>query len=288
MLVISIIPVENEPVLFMATETEGNAIKDLDLNLSEKDIAVSFLELESGEATLLQDNNGKSILINTGGKQSIEKFKQQMKIFNVNQLDAVFLTNMESQYTGNLEWLLKEYKVKEIYVSETMKDHIQGMFDLKGVKVNALSVGLSMKALNKIDLTVPYIESRNGYDLGGLTLSLKYGEHRFLFMGVSNAQADQSLIKSGRLNISLLKVGGFGHYFGTSEELIQHINPQVAVIFKKSEYTPSEEVLNRLDNHWVEILKPYDQGIVMVKWNDQSYEITQVPLTEPEMASALK
>lgn len=284
MLILSTIPVKDEPVLFMTNETDGNAIKELNLNLESKDIAISFLELNSGESTLLQDSKGKSVMINTGSSDSKIKFKQQMKIFKVNRIESLVLTNIGKQYTGNLDWLLKEKKVEEIYIAENIYDDFIKKFKVDDVEIKPLEVGDQMLFFDKVKFKVAYIESRREYNLGGLALLLNYGSHQFLYMGVSNKDAELALVKSGPLDVSLLKVGGFGHYFGTNEELLDHINPQVAVIFKREGYTASDEVLNRLDDHWVEVLKPYEQGIVMVKCNEHAYEITQVPLTTPEMA----
>ncbi|MGM7701650.1 ComEC/Rec2 family competence protein [Pseudalkalibacillus sp. Hm43] len=284
MLVLSIIPVKDEPVLFMMNETKGNAIKELNLNLDSKDVAISFLELKSGESTLLQDSTGKSGLINTGSGQSKSQFKQQMKIFKVQQIDTLVLTNIGKQFTGNLDWLLEQKKVKTIVIAEDIREELAANHDLTDVEIKSLKKGDRFTMLDKIQLEVAYIESRPEYNVGGLALVMNYGEHRFLYMGVSNKDADMAIVKNGPLDISLLKVGGFGHYFGTNKALLKHTNPQVAIIFKREGYTASDEVLNRLDDQWVEVLKPSEEGIVMVKCNEHTYEITQVPLTTPEMA----
>ncbi|WP_349407545.1 hypothetical protein [Pseudalkalibacillus sp. SCS-8] len=288
MLLFSAIPVSDEPVFFMTEESKGNAIKELDLNLKADDIAISFLELDSGEAALIQDEKGHHVLLNTGSSTSLSQFKHQLKIFNVKKIDALIITNAGKQYTGNLGWLVDEMEVGSIHTSELIADELMKEFELSRNKIKPLKQGDEWTVFHKLNVRLLTVETRSEYNEGGLVLLMEYGTHRFLYMGVSNMEIDRSLIQKGPLDISLLKIGGFGHYFGTSEELLNHIEPEVAVLFKRKGYIASDEVIDRLDEHWIEVLKPFEEGIVMVKWNKTAYEITQVPLFKPEMAYSAK
>ncbi len=277
-------PVKDEPVFFMDGETKGNVIKNLDLNLKKDDIAISFLELESGEATLIQESEGKNILIDTGSEQSDAQFKQQMKIFQVDQIDTLIITNKGEQFTGNLEWLTDEYEISQVFIAQNIVNDLTERFQLQDGTVKPLETGDQFKLLDKISVTVKYLEKHKENEIGGMALDLQYGANHILYMGVANDVAEKTIIRDGALNASLIKIGGFGHYFGTSEELLDHTSPEVAVIFKRSGYRASDEVMFRLEDRWTEIFKPYEQGIVMVKTNQKEYEITQIPLSKPEIA----
>ncbi|MCF6408204.1 ComEC/Rec2 family competence protein [Pseudalkalibacillus salsuginis] len=277
-------PVKDEPVFFMDGDTKGNVIKNLDLNLKKDEIAFSFLELESGEATLIQDSEGKNILIDTGSEQSDAQFKQQMKIFQVDQIDTLIVTNKGEQFTGNLEWLTNEYKISQVFIAQNIVNDLTERFQLQDGTVKPLESGDQFKLLDKISVTVKYLEKHKENEIGGMALDLQYGTNHILYMGVANDVAEKTIIRDGVINASLIKIGGFGHYFGTSEELLDHTSPEVAVIFKRSGYRASDEVMLRLEDRWTEIFKPYEQGIVMVKTNQKEYEITQIPLSKPKIA----
>ncbi|WP_408006501.1 ComEC/Rec2 family competence protein [Pseudalkalibacillus sp. A8] len=277
-------PVKDEPVFFMDGEMKGNAVKNIDLNLKKDDIAISFLELESGEATLIQDSEGRNVLIDTGSEQSAEEFKQQMRVFHVDQIDTLILTNKGEQFTGNLEWLTDEFDISKVFVAQNVVNDLTERIQVPDGTVKPLETGNQFKLLDKISVKVKYLEKHKENEIGGMALDFQYGIKHFLFMGVANESAEKAIIQDGSLNASLIKIGGFGHYFGTSEELLDHINPEVAVIFKRSGYRASDEVMFRLEDRWTEIFKPYEQGIVMVKTNQKEYEITQIPLFRPKLA----
>ncbi len=284
MIVISRFPDKINPDLFMTEPTRGNIIKDLDLNLQPGEVAFSFLELSSGESTLIQESSGKNVLINTGSKKAKKQFRQQLEVFQVKKIDALIFTNIGKQYTGNLSWILEHVEVKEILIAEEIKKQFLEQFDVKEENIQSLKENDRLTILNGVTFEVAYIEKREDFNEGGLVLVTEYGNHRFLYMGVASKDADEALIERGTENIELIKVGGFGHYFGTSERLLNHADPQVAVIFKKDSYTISDEVLRRLQEHWAEILLPHDQGIIMMKCNKKDYEITTVPLMTPDLA----
>ncbi|WP_261129090.1 ComEC/Rec2 family competence protein [Bacillus sp. Marseille-Q3570] len=283
MLLITNIPVKDEPVFFMDEDLPGNAIRELDLHLSQEDLAISFLELESGEATLIQDSQGENVLINTGSELSAAQFKRQMKIFQVDRIDTLIQTNIGKQFTGNLPWLLENIEIGRIMVAGIVAEDFIERYRIPEGVVKPLEAGEGDELLNKISLSVKYIEERQGKGKGDMALNLQYGVHHFLYMGVANGAADKAIIVDGSLDTELIKVAGFGHYFGTSDALLDHVKPEVAVIFKKEGYRASEEVLSRLEERWTEILKPNEQGIVMVKTNKNQYEITQIPLIKPKV-----
>ncbi|WLD91795.1 ComEC/Rec2 family competence protein [Alkalihalobacillus sp. AL-G] len=284
MITISRFPDEIAPDLFMVEKTGGNVIKDLDLNLKSGEVVFSFLELSSGESTLIQNHKGQNILINTGSLSSKRQFRQQLSIFGVEKIDALIFTNVGKLYTGNLPWLLKHMKVKQIYLAEQSRDQFVQQFSVNDEQVLPLKQNDTFTVFNGLKIDVAYIEDRKEFHEGGLALVLKYKKHQFLYMGVASKEADEAVISQGIGDTELLKVGGFGHYFGTSEHLLNHIDSEIAVIFKKEGYNVSDDVSRRLQEHWTEILLPFKQGIVMVKCNDSEYKITTVPLIAPDLA----
>jgi competence protein ComEC len=259
-----------------SNETEMRDIKEIELNLSEDEAAFSFLELTSGEASLIQDAKGNTILLNTGGEGAREHLKGQLEIFNINSIDYLFITNFSEFHTGNLEWLFGEVKIKKLLVAEqmvmTMKDNVTIPNEVKIVPVRTGSV---YHPFNNLEINVLYSDMKD--EEGSLALSISYGKTKIIYMGVSDKRIEEVLLMNSKIKAQILKVGFFGSEKGTSQQFLDTVDPQIAILFNKNGEMPSQDVMERLQEAWIDIFQPNKQGIILVKCTTENYEVVIVP-----------
>jgi competence protein ComEC len=242
-------------------------IEKINLKLMDEELAVTFFNLSEGEATLLQNSDGDAILLNTGNIQSQNELKKFLTLYGVTTINKIIITKVAPDYDGNLSWIIPTYGVQKVIVPKTNKKY------LSNAKVTYWDEGEKEDLFPGIYTNVlQLIESENA-----MNLSLKFGDHRFLFMSVASKALEEKLIQKNKLkDVNILKVAEFANNNGTSQKLLEAVDPQVAIIFHKKNLYPSADVLERLQATWIDIYYTKQFGNITIKTNKKQYEVITI------------
>ncbi len=262
-------------------------ILEVDLNLQEQDLAYTFFDLPNGEATLLQSGKGQNILIGTGSLESQEELEERLKMYHVEFIDTVIITNATEEYTGNLQWIINNYNVETIIVPEVIKDQITSFHHLYDMKVKGWKKGDKTELIPFLKTEVIYVEERDIDEKGALVLLFSYGKQTLLYMGIADYEVEKELINSYALKSTILKVADFGSEKGTTQPFLDEVDPQVAILFKKNGTPVSEIVLERLQETWIDIYQTNRLGTVSIKCHNDDYEILTVRPHEQDYSFGL-
>lgn len=265
-------------------ETESIVV---DLNLEESDLAYTFFDLSNGEATLLQSGKGQNILIDTGSLESQEELEQRLNMYHVDLIDTVIITNQTEEYTGNLQWVINNFNVNKIIVPEVIKEQLISFFYLHDKDVIGWKKGDQVELLPFLKTEVIYVEERNIENHGALVIMFSYGKQSLLFMGIADKEVEKQLVENYELKSTILKVADFGSEKGTTQTFLEEVDPQVAILFKKSGTAVSELVLERLQETWIDIYQTYRLGTVSIKCHNDDYEIFTVRPEEKDFSFGL-
>ncbi|MFD1738518.1 ComEC/Rec2 family competence protein [Bacillus salitolerans] len=244
-------------------------IEKINLKLLDEELAITFFNLSEGEATLIQNNNGEAVLVNTGNQFSQNELIKFLKLYGVSTINKIIITKMAPDYAGNVDFLCKLFGVKNIIVPHTeTNQNISYPARLnywEEGRIDELFPGVTTKVLQVID-------SENA-----MNVSMKYGKHRFLFMSVASKSLEDELIKKTELkDVNILKVAEFASNNGTSQKLLEAVDPQVAIIFNKTNLYPSADVLERLQGTWIDIYYTRQFGNITIKSNKERYEVITI------------
>ncbi len=260
---------------------------EVDLNLEEQDLAYTFFDLSNGEATLLQSGKGQNILIDTGSLDSQEELEERLKMYHVEFIDTIIITNQTEEYTGNLQWLIDNYSVQTVIVPEIIKEQTISLFYLHDKNVIGWKKGDKTELIPFLKTEVIYVEEREGKDLGALAIMFSFGRQSLLFMGVADKQVEKRLVEEYALKSTILKVADFGSEKGTTQKFLDEVDPQVAILFKKKDFPVSEIVLERLQETWIDIYQTSRLGTISIKCHNDDYEILTVKPEEEEFTFGL-
>lgn len=101
-----------------------------------------------------------------------------------------------------------------------------------------------------------------------IVIKVEYKNNAFLFTGDAEEEAENDMIKAGSdLTADVLKVGHHGSRTSTSDKWLDAVNPEIAVISagKDNKYGhPSKEVLDRLKQKNVQILRTDESGTIIL------------------------
>ncbi|MFT4413062.1 ComEC/Rec2 family competence protein [Fredinandcohnia humi] len=256
-------------------------IEKINVKLSEDEMAMTFLDMPNGEATLLHFPNGEYSLLNTGGRRTEKELREFLEIYGVNKLHSIIVTKDDHLYTSNLEWLINEYKDVNVIIGE----HNKSFDDRKEINSTKWSTGelYNYNAIFSVHVVHEGVDEKNSL---GMDLLFRFGNNQVLYMTSSNKDLEHKLLNDKKLpSTNVFKVADFGDLKGSDEKFVDYVNPQIAVIFHKRGLLPSQDVLERLSNMWIDIYYTKQFGSVTIKFTHTDYEVITIPLksTHPQV-----
>ncbi|WP_078553308.1 ComEC/Rec2 family competence protein [Bacillus alkalicellulosilyticus] len=260
---------------------------EVDLNLKKDEIAFTYFDLPSGEATLIQSGSGGTVLIGTGARSSQIELAKRLHMFHVDELNTVILVNDDDPYSGNIDWLVSHYPIETIVVPPTLKSVIANKYQIPVDKLMTWEVGKQKDILPSLQTEVLYTGEQDYDDFSSFVLSFTYGQFKTLYMGVANEKVEEKLLNDYALKSAVLKVADFASERGTTQPFLNEVDPQVAIVFQREGQLPSEYVLDRLQETWIDIYQTNKMGTVSIRSTLENYEIMTVHANEEEFPSII-
>jgi competence protein ComEC len=224
--------------------------------------SVSFLNVNQGDSTLIiRDFAREVILVDTGGSRFFEVTKNRtipyLKAIGIKQIDYVVITHDDFDHNGSLPYLINNFKVSNV---------------VDGQNFEQISI---MKNLN-------YNNNFVGDNNRSAVFSFVIKGVSFLLTADIDATVEKSIIDKYDLQIDVLKVSHHGSRFGTSQVLIDEINPKIAIIsagLNNIYNHPHPSVIARLELNNIKILRTDTMGTIVFVFNQFSLVNTIINLT---------
>jgi len=228
-------------------------------------LAVHFLAVGQGDATLVVAPSGETMLVDTGDfEDDGEHVVDYLRRNGIDRIDHLVTTHADADHVGGHAAVI-EYL-------ETEGDGVGAVYD-PGIVASTRTYEAYLDAVERYD--VPLYETRAGDEIplsgvelavlgppesfldgrdrnaNSIVLRLGYGERSFLLTGDAEADAEEWLLDryGDRLDATVLKVGHHGSSSSTTPPFLDAVSPTVAVVSSAydSQYGhPHDEVLDRL------------------------------------------
>lgn len=223
---------------------------------------IQMLDVGQGDSIIISyPNNKLNILIDTGGKSFINNNKSRVAepiiiptlySLGIKEIDYLIITHGDFDHAGEVLYLLKKYKVKNVLFNEgdinELEEEIINYLNKNNInyelisKKNILYNGIELKFLNsKKELN----ENEDSLILYG-----NINNYFYIFMGDAGIETEKEIIMEYNLNkVDILKVGHHGSKNSSSKEFIDRIEPSVALIsagFNNIYGHPHKEVIDNL------------------------------------------
>ncbi len=233
-----------------------------------KNMTVHFIDVGHGDAILIQTPNNANVLIDSGYPDTKGNVSAYLKSLGVNYLDAAISTHPDEDHIGGMSWILG--KMKYVYY---VIDNGQATDSLSYIKYEkrktkgkenfSLMEDRTLLVDDDIsfDAYVAYTNESylNGTNANSIVIRVQYGDVSFLFTGDCNIECEQKIMeKRMDVDADILKVGHHGANDSTSQEFLEAVSPEVAVIstgHKESFGHPHDEVVERLKDAGIEVLR---------------------------------
>lgn len=273
-------------------------------------LTVHFLDVGQGDSAFITFPNGETMLIDGGGQVTYrDRNDDEQEHFEPD------VARIGEMVVSEAIWEMGYSRIDHLVVSHADADHSQGAADvLKNFSVGTVSIGTWPVGESELDevfaaasaneVPVRQLGAGDEVEIGGvrletlwpavgaggsgsdnnssLVLRLTYGEHKFVFTGDIEREAEQSLIASGvDLAADVVKVPHHGSRTSSTESFVNAVRPQIAVIpvGRRSRFGhPHQEVTERWKTAESRVITTGERGMVTISSDGRDLSVkTFVP-----------
>ena len=257
--------------------TDNNILSN-NLDSSNSQLSVSFIDVGQGDSTLIQCGSS-SMLIDAAEYSERYTVSNHLKEQGVNKLDYLVATHPHSDHIGGMTEVIYNFDVGTFVTPKT---------DIESKSFNYVLDAVDEKNLPYLnpypgdtfslgDATVTVLSPAKGAYYGddannySLVLKLEYKEVSFLFMGDAEKEIEEEILYSGyNVDADVLKCGHHGSSTSSSKAFINAVSPSAAVIScgKGNDYGhPHDETLKTLNSKNIKIFRT-DESSTIVAYSD--------------------
>ncbi|HKV23830.1 MAG TPA: DNA internalization-related competence protein ComEC/Rec2 [Candidatus Acidoferrum sp.] len=265
-------------------------------------LELTVLDVGQGDSLFVVSPNGKTLLIDGGGAfggfpgreehNGIDPGEEAVSPYlwfrGFQKLDVVALTHAHQDHIGGLKAILENFKVRKLWIGREVKS--VALADLENLaKSDHISIAHEVRgepfSWNGFETQVLWPENAST-DAGdspqnndSLVLRLKIGQIGLMLPGDAEKQAEASMLAENpatALQAAVLKVGHHGSKNSTTPEFLAAVHPQLAIISAGADNPyghPNEELLDRLQNAGVTVLRTDQDGAVHVLTDGRTLEV---------------
>lgn len=258
-------------------------------------LTITMLDVGQGDGLFVESPSGNTYLIDGGSSDVKEVGRYRILPFvkarGYGKIDFILMSHGDSDHTSGIIELLEATKSSEISIGclvlpytsyeDEAYDSIRNLAKECGVEVRYLEAGDSFEDGELLFTCLhPSYEyqaaSENDYSM---TLKLSYHDFTMLFTGDMEGGAEEAIMAEYQLeDVDVLKVAHHGSKYSTSREWLEHVTPAVALISagKSNRYGhPHEELLERLEEKSITILKTMESGAVTIETDGGEVKISE-------------
>jgi competence protein ComEC len=259
------------------------------LNSSSGRLQVHILDVGQGDSILIITPERKTVLIDAGLSKTGDDLVEALNRHGVDHLDLAIATHPHADHIGGMPKVLTSVPVKMFLDSgqahptatyerllTTVKERIGQLVIARVGQEFELDSGVKLNVLSPAE---PLLEDVRGSEenANSVVVRLSFGNFHALFTGDSEEETEERLIQSGAdLRAQLLKVAHHGSRYASTEEFLERVKPEVALIScgEDNDYGhPAPETLERLRRFGVELHRTDLEGEITVLSDGNNFQV---------------
>lgn len=247
--------------------------------LFSDNLEVVFVNVGEGDSIFITTPHNYQIIIDGGPNNLlVEKISNYMP-FADRDIDLMILTHPDKDHFFGLIEILQRYKISNILWTGEEKDTPQFKKWLQAAKEEDANMFILNRGdmIHTLSCDFEIVNSFNGYSSSNdnsIVLKLIFNENEFLFTGDISGQVEKDLLNFD-LCADVLKISHHGSKYSTTSAFLEKVSPQIAVIQvgENSYGHPSEEVLTRLSNFGIKVLRTDKNNDIKILSNGEDLVI---------------
>lgn len=280
--------IKNSNVVMTGTvKQDEQIISSVSENISIKSDKLNILFLDVGQADCeLIILDGKTMLIDAGNKSDGEKIVSAIKGLGISKLDYVIGTHVHEDHIGGMSYIIDAFEVENFYLpynttnTTSYYETLLTSLTNKNMKINQVNVGdiLKLGEASCEIMSVKNDEPENANE-ESIVVEITYKSQKFLFMGDAEEVNEKSRFWN---DVDVLKVGHHGSNTSSTEEFLNQVLPEIAIISVGRENSyglPKEKILKRFEKIGSKIYRTDLDGTLQIVSNGEENEIIKINLS---------
>lgn len=264
---------------FLPSSASADSSSDTDGTL-----AVHFIDVGQGDASLILLPGGKTVLIDTGSPAAGPKLVEYLRALKIKTIDSLILTHPHDDHTGGIFSLLPAFEIKRFYdngfsnfKSNVYFDYVAAVRrDLSQYSILQAGESLIFDSV-RMDALNPLLPPTGKINNDSIVLKLIYKNFKILFAGDVGTRGELRLLKAAPdLNSQVLKAAHHGADDTLSEAFLDVVSPEAAIISAAliNRYArPHQRVLDRLSQRNIKTFRTDLQGHIILRTDGKTYSI---------------
>lgn len=250
---------------------------------------VSFLDVGQGDAILLRDSSGATVLIDGGKDKSVLRELGGVLGPFERAIDIVIATHPDADHIGGLPEVFERYSVGAYLSTDAKGDTgqahalLEAVASEKGVQdvparrgMNVLLPSGAYLSILFPDREVAGVETNTG----SIVLRAVYGDTSFFLSGDAPEGIENYVVSldGDTLQSDVLKAGHHGSRTSTGEAFLDAVSPSIVVVSagKDNSYGhPHEEVLERIREKGASLVATMGEGRITFVSDGETLHIRQ-------------
>ena len=240
-------------------------------------VRVSVIDVGKGDCILLQSGSSAA-LIDSGYADTANKVLSYLRAQGVKNLDFIVLTHYDRDHIGGVGPIAEELPVGEVYLpgyegSDKNYRTLMAAIERLGLSTRQVTKDLSLKLGDaKLDLfpsSVKYVPGKGG-DEGNdndmsLVASLISGNDSYLFAGDLEKEGIEAYLDKRHGHFDVLKMPHHGQRCSLTDELLEDVQPKIAVITDSSDDPADKKTLKLLDEIGADTYSTSKSGTIVIQ-----------------------
>lgn len=259
-------------------DTNNSSNKEEVSNVQSAEGELTLIMIDVGQAdSFLLVQDGKTALIDCGTRSTGEDVVEYLKSQGITRLDYVFGTHPHDDHMGGMYDVITNFEIGKIIIPETklgeitsnwymklMQEFKNGLYDVEYPKLGEVYNlgGATMKIIG------PISEPDGNLNNYSIVLKVSFGDMDVIMTGDAETVVEKEILESGEnIDAEILKVGHHGSDTSSSEDFLDAITPEYALISAKigNMYKhPVESTMEKLENRDIEVYRTDENGTVVV------------------------
>lgn len=268
-----IIPDENKPQQGTTQDAGKNGNEQIQV---EGALTLTMIDVGQADSYLLVQGDDVA-LIDCGTRSTGEDAVEYIKSIGITEIDYVIGTHPHDDHMGGMYDVITNFEVGKIIMPKA--------------KTGEVTANWYMTLMNEIksgDYELEYAELGTVYNLGDATMKIigpisepngnlnnysivmkvTFGEMDIIMTGDAEIEVEEEILKSGEnIDAEILKVGHHGSDTSSSEEFLDAVSPDYALISSKvgNKYEhPVKETMQKLKKRDIEVYRTDENGTVVL------------------------
>ena len=244
-------------------------------------LAVHFLDIGQGDSIFIELPNSQTMLVDAGENYYGEGIINYIYDCGYEKLDYLVATHPHSDHIGSMSYIVRHMDIDAVYmpkVSTTTKtyENLLDSISNKELKIKTAIAGTKILDVDEleIDILAPVEIYEDDLNNCSVILKITYKDRSFLLTGDAEKKEFEDVYLD--MSADVLKVAHHGSSTSTTEEILEKIKPEIAVISlgEDNEYGhPHTSTLKLLNNIDCDIYRTDEDKTVKISTDGENLEV---------------